>query len=550
MNSGLSGFSLGEQNGAWWLRTPDGKRLFSFGVCVVDQGQKKAQYNEKNPGYASFRYYPDSASWAKDATTRLRSWGFNTVGAWSDDDSLLKAAEPDTYFTPILHMGSSAGAPWRDMWDPAIVKTMDDVAGAGIRAHRDDPRIVGYFSDNELGWWTGALFDWAWKGRYSRQRVVDVISKAYGGSWSKLSVDFVAVGAGGFAGLRKSGRLYLRPGGKGMVAVHKYISVLADRYYFLCDSIIKKHDPRALFLGDRYISGFYPEVAVAAGKYADVVSTNLNADWNDGTFAPFYLPTLERLTHRPLMITEYYVAAAENRSGNRNDSSGFPVVATQKQRAAAFLRSTEALLHTPYVVGAHWFQYYDEPGKGRGDGENYDMGLVDAQNQPYKEITSTAASLDLDREHSAGPDPFAGDTSPNIPTSPSDPSRLETWAKTSYLVRNPNNTRGDAFVCRSDTATYLALYWNEDRFFEALYKDQKVPAVDEPSALIRGFGKPIRIRFVGSKPSVIGPCSIVRYTPGVRTTAILKIPTKRSSGCSIKLLTRGRAYEMSWKARF
>jgi hypothetical protein len=56
-------------------------------------------------------------------------------------------------------------------------------------------------------------------------------------------------------------------------------------------------------------------------------------------------------------------------SGNKNDTSAFPTVMTQKQRVAGFRTSVQALARTPYVIGADWFQYYDEPRHGRGDGE-------------------------------------------------------------------------------------------------------------------------------------------------------------------------------------
>jgi hypothetical protein len=37
------------------------------------------------------------------------------------------------------------------------------------------------------------------------------------------------------------------------------------------------------------------------------------------------------------------------------------------------------------VVGAHWFQYQDQATTGRGDGENYQIGLVDVCDRPYPE---------------------------------------------------------------------------------------------------------------------------------------------------------------------
>jgi hypothetical protein len=111
------------------------------------------------------------------------------------------------------------------------------------------------------------------------------------------------------------------------------------------------------------------------------VSANLNAGWNDGSFARFYLETLHALTGRPVFISEFYMVARENRSGNEN-KPGFPVVDTQRERVAGFHRTLETLLRMPYVVGADWFQYYDEPTHGRADGENYSFGLVDIHNQP------------------------------------------------------------------------------------------------------------------------------------------------------------------------
>ena len=42
----------------------------------------------------------------------------------------------------------------------------------------------------------------------------------------------------------------------------------------------------------------------------------------------------------------------------------------------------------PAMVGAHWFQYMDEPATGRSDGENYNIGLVDVTDRPYEELVS------------------------------------------------------------------------------------------------------------------------------------------------------------------
>jgi hypothetical protein len=541
-------FRAVQQNGVSWLQGPDGSRFFSLGVCCVDTGEGFDRFNPSNPGYAAFQYYRDRADWATDVTHRLNRWGFNTIGAWSDNEALRKPSEPDLKFTPILHMGSAAGAPWRDMWDPAIVKVMNDVAASGIASlGGKDRRVIGYFSDNELGWWNAALFDWAWKGKYSRRILVSLLIARYHG-WPNLRQDFLPIGAKSFDQLTKSGRLYLRPGRNGIGTVHAYISALSSRYYELCRTAIKKNDPGALYLGDRYISGFYPEVAESAGKWCDVVSTNLNADWNDGSFAPFYLPALTRIVKKPILITEYYMAAKQNRSGNKNDSSGFPVVDTQAERAQGFLNSTKALLQTPSVVGAHWFQYYDEPKNGRDDGENYNMGLVDIHNLPYEEMIAASQSLDLVSEHAKAQ--FQIQRQREIPEiSPEAVSDLGLWPRDAALLSlTSGDPRGDAFAVTCKGNLYVAVHWNEDRFFEAFYKDGKIPPSDEPLLRIDGLRKSVVVRLPDSHPIVKG-AELIRWIPGVRSTAILKLTMPATSAqIKVRMDTRGRAYRMLWTA--
>ena len=43
--------------------------------------------------------------------------------------------------------------------------------------------------------------------------------------------------------------------------------------------------------------------------------------------------------------------------------------------------------HLRYV-GAHWFQWQDQPLTGRPDGENYSIGLVSITDTPYPELVA------------------------------------------------------------------------------------------------------------------------------------------------------------------
>lgn len=48
----------------------------------------------------------------------------------------------------------------------------------------------------------------------------------------------------------------------------------------------------------------------------------------------------------------------------------------------------DAVSH-PQLIGAHWFQWSDQPATGRGgDGENFRIGLVSITDQPYESMTN------------------------------------------------------------------------------------------------------------------------------------------------------------------
>ena len=63
----------------------------------------------------------------------------------------------------------------------------------------------------------------------------------------------------------------------------------------------------------------------------------------------------------------------------------------------------------PGFVGAHWFQWTDEPVLGRMDGENYNIGFVDVTNRAYKELVDAARLTHrrLGEVHAGKTAPFA-----------------------------------------------------------------------------------------------------------------------------------------------
>jgi hypothetical protein len=350
--------------------------------------------------------------------------------------------------------------------------------------------------------------------------------------------------------------------------------LLAERYYSLAHDTIRKYDQHALILGDRYQSFYYPEVVRASAPYVDVVSSNLNAPWNDGTFARFYLETLHELSHKPVLVSEFYVASRQNRSGNQNDRGVYPVVDTQKDRAAAFRATLRSLAGIPYVLGADWFQYYDEPTHGRPDGENFDFGLVDINDRPYTEVTDAAASLDLSSLKEAGPASRL-DASSGVPLAPANPLAnfkpslaLKDWDREHGFVKPASPLPlADLYICWDRKALYLGLY-SQDIIEDAFYRSKMVPKSDRAQWEVAFPGtsfKPIRARIgAGMEPLVNEPSVKVVNISGlnleVRNIAAMELPARLFGRSRFKagdtidlvatLLTHAQAYRVEWRGQF
>lgn len=571
------GFSIQQQGESPWLVRPNGERFFSLGVCVVSQGTSRQEFNASNPSYAAWQHYADSNLWAAATLKRLKAWGFTTIGGWSDFQVLKSCGDQSIAFAPVLHIASTAGAPWWDMWDPKIVARMDAVAREQILALRDDPRVIGYYSDNEMGWWNAILFKMTLEQAPTsgqRQRLITLLRETYQNDWSKLLKDFEpAPGVENWDALSQHGMLFLRPGGNGIRVERRFLELLAERYYSLVHDIIRKYDSRALILGDRYQSFYYPEVARACARYVDAVSSNLNSHWNDGTFARFYLETLHQLSGKPVLIGEFYMAARENRSGNKNTRGVYPVVATQKERAAGFRNTLDALIKTPFVIGADWFQYHDEPTHGRYDGENFNFGLVDIHDRPYEALTKTATALDLVALKKQ-PASNRANALQGVPPAPRNPlahfeptTALKHWDRErGFIPPSSERPLADLYVCWNKTAIYLGLY-AQDVTEDVFYKDKIVRASDRAEWIVSFGGSTNEIRSrigAGLEPIADNPAVRLVNSSGIngnfRNIACMEIPARLfnkdrfKNGDVIEFTsvfhTHCRGYRVDWKGRF
>ncbi len=402
------GWRIVEENGVHWLATPNGERFFSKGVNFLDAGKEDPKSSNKQAFYWG-NFFSTIQQWRRAAGAQLLDWGFNTRGGWSDPSPEFNLA-----LTVDLELGRNSRFHWFDPFDPGQENETREWAEKLTAPFRNDPKLMGYFTDNEVGWWNSPLFVWylskGWENN-TKRLLWQLLYDHYGGNWNRLLKDWVPQGTlAGFDDLKQAGsKLKLRSGGYGIRLVDRFMHQYCRHYYRLTSEAIRRAHPGALILGDRLPLYYHQDAVLAMDDHVDVISTNYNVDVPDGWVAPYYFDGLRRLSSKPVLITEFFFAAQENRSGNRNETarSKYPkpghlmTVKTQSERAFGVMNAISRFARFPNVIGMHWFQYCDEPFGGREDGEDYNMGLIDLSNQPYEQVTEVFRSWNpkLDEIH-------------------------------------------------------------------------------------------------------------------------------------------------------
>ena len=545
-------FSLELKNGAWWFKRKS-ELLWSMGVDCTEMGAKGSP---DNPSYDAAKLFPSKEKWAEDTAQRFQVWKVNTLGGWSDHEAFSRHHLP---YIEVLHLGSYNKAPWNDLFADEAEKNISDAASKLIPPLKNDPNLIGYCTDNELGWWDDSLFGAYFKfpaAAPGKIKLVQVLREHYQNDFSRFTKDWKST-ATGFEGLLSESHIFLRPGTEGIKAVIAFNQALATHYYELVYRLVKREDPTHLILGDRYQQYYNLETVRAAKPYVDVISSNGGADWLDGTYAKFMWENLYRMTGKPVLITEFYFAARENRTGNRNTGEYFPTVQTQVQRAKAFATNLRELASQPWIVGAHWFQFYDEPPKGRGDGEDYNQGLVDIKGVPYEGMVEALKHANLTEHHRKGQPKLT----PGVPKAPPKPmaGNLLTWDRSRGYIRSDSPEQwADLYVTYDKENLYIGLCPMEFIDPKSLYEGPLLPEVDRP-ALNLSIGKwsgTVRYNGEKQKPTFTTGIARVAERPGLKHLLSIQIPAislglkDHKVGQKLRLqgslVTHGRGFKMSW----
>jgi hypothetical protein len=421
-------FRTEKYKGKWWLVDPDGRLFFSQGIdCVlmrdttpIDEraswfenfpGDKpefsaflgkgyalKGHYEGKTPACFSFaganlqrKYGTDWKNTLKPIVhQRLRSWGLNTIGMWSDGalfrpnsmeqnntNATLRTPYVDaigTHDTPRIAASEGYWGRFPDVFAPQFKEGLRKAMAAKAGGSAGDPWCLGYFADNEMSWGDEASLALATlrcpadqpaklaflsdlKTKYAEIKKLNDCWGTSFESWNALLQNRTAPDKE-----------------KALVDLQAFYTRIAREYFKTVRETIKEVAPHQLYLGCRF-AWVNSRAAAAAAEFCDVVSYNIYqrsaADFKFNGNADV-----------PLIIGEFHFGALDRGMFH----TGLVSTPSQKARAEAYMSYVRGVLNHPSFVGCHWFQYQDEPVTGRVyDEENYQIGFIDVADTPYRE---------------------------------------------------------------------------------------------------------------------------------------------------------------------
>jgi len=414
-------FRVEKIDGTWWLIDPEGCLFWSHGVdCVgvsnatplTDRETYFAELPEPESPYAAFygrgnwapvdyykgrgeyRTFDFSAAnlarkygsdWrdehARIAHRRLRSWAMNTIANWSDRDiyQLRKTPYVTTISAESRAIEGSEGywGKFFDVFDPDFRRSLNRALESQKGCSVDDPWCIGYFVHNELSWGDDTSLSLAALAsapdQPAKQAFIEILKKKYA-TIDALNTTWGTSYASWKALLDSTQQPDKEKAGDDLRA---FYTTLAETYFRIVSEEVKRVAPHQLYLGCRF-AWVNDLAAIASAKFCDVVS------YNRYEYSVESLAMPEKID-KPLIIGELHFGALDRGMFH----TGLRVAKDQQDRAGKYRSYVLGALGNPYIVGTHWFQFRDQATTGRGDGENYQIGLVDICDTPYSEMIET-----------------------------------------------------------------------------------------------------------------------------------------------------------------
>jgi hypothetical protein len=318
--------------------------------------------------------------WIRLTAHRMKAWGFNTVADWADTEFREKSGLPYVVEPWVAETERNIFRDLPDVFSPEYEANSIEHAKI-LEPYKDDRNLIGYFMRNEPNFAFGEFnltlymlksdFD-----SYSKREFIKDMGEKYGDiaqfndAWGTSFNDFEEIKAPWPWDVK------LTPAGEGdsdafnRKLVSKYIEVPAKAFRAVAPNHLNLGLRWAFIANDFFFGG---------SEFIDVFSLN---SYTPSLDPARIMEISQKAGGKPVIIGEFHTGALD--AGL--PTNGICSSASQEERGVHYSYYVENGATIPALIGAHYFQYNDQPLLGRGDGENCNVGLIDVCGKPHYEM--------------------------------------------------------------------------------------------------------------------------------------------------------------------
>ena len=366
-------------DGRWWFIDPLGYKYIDMGVAQT--GPRKNSDIQKTAFEST---YGTDEVWAEKVGDKFRSYGFNSMGPWSNIDPALSAAKPlnqtvlDRYFLAGYDKNGWAQDGVLEVFSPAFETFCEEMVKQRIVPFVDNPHIVGWYTDNEPPAGSNMLkntlsksldtnddyYDytvaWEWfKQRHGENAAISDITHEDNEAWIEFAY---------------------------------------DRYMQIVTKVIRKYDKNHMIFGPK-LDTHNRSMFRSVGRYADAIGY----DYYPNAFTPDRMVVNEwyKWGGKPLMNAEWYSKGRDACDMGLDITNVAGVgyeVATQKDRGYYYQTFVLGMLDSNVFVGWQWFKYMDnDPTDLSQDLSNIDAnkGIYKRNYEPWNEFLSMIRDMNF-----------------------------------------------------------------------------------------------------------------------------------------------------------
>lgn len=362
--------------GRWVVVDPSGHPFIVAAINGIRKGKSpnnEAAFNEK---------FGSEEKWMSTTIPSFQQMGFNTAGSWSDVTNIIQynktTNHPFAYTTQLSLLGTYAHAVAKK--NPALKEASSllfildtafadycDEQGKKLALGKNDPNLLGHFSDNELS--------------FTHTEFADILASSDKNNLCYLAaIQFMKDKSVDATTISKDQK-------------EAFIGWLAGQYFKTVATAIKKYDPNHLYIGSRLHSSAKnnPHIFAAAHPYIDIISINYYGFWQ---LQQNHLQDWAQWSDKPFFITEFYTKGEDSQMGNKTGAGW--LVKTQADRGIHYQNFCLELLKAKNCVGWHWFRYQDnDPNDPKANPSNADSnkGIINTNYDLYEKLAAPMKEL-------------------------------------------------------------------------------------------------------------------------------------------------------------